>query len=475
MKDNIMKQVSRYMVIALLLISSLSLGAQTLRTSYFLENSTLRHTLNPSFASQQGYIGIPLISSIGLDFQSNMAIKNFFYPLNNGKMGTFLHPEVSADKFLSTLNPQSYLSGKISYDIVNLGFATGKSSFWTVDLGLRVDVNSNIPDAFFKFLKQGMTSNQTNYLIKDLSVAQDAYMQLSLGYSQALPFLEGLRVGGRVKFLVAVDHALINLDQLDLNLGEDAWLIASSATATIMGKGLEFVKDDNGSIKSITMEPSKLGIGGFGFGVDLGASYRLSLGTPVDGLTASISVSDLGLISYPATAIRRAKAASNTTYTGFQNVDISNLTIDQEINKLKESLFAIADFKEVTGISQSETTKLNATLYAGLSYPFLNDKMNVGLLYTGKFLPFKTLNELTFSYSYLPARWFSATVSYSMLNTYSSFGWLLNFTPKSGVNFFIGSDYIPLLFSKQFIPIDPLFITLQAGLSIPIGKSKIKK
>ncbi len=474
MKYTIMKQVSRYIATALLLITSLSLGAQTLRTSYFLENSTLRHTLNPSFAPRQGYLGFPLISTIGLDIQSNMAVKNFFYPLNNGKMGTFLHPDVSADTFLSTLSPETFLSGRVNYDLFNLGFATGKSSFWSIDLGIRVNVNSNIPDEFFKFLKLGMTSDQTKYQIKDLSVVQNAYAQLSLGYSQALPFLEGLRVGGRVKFLVAVDNLQVNLDNLDLTLGTNEWIIASSATATLMGKGVEFEKDANGSVKSIKMNPSDLGIGGFGFGVDLGASYRLSLGTPVDGLTASLSVSDLGLISFPATAIRRANATSNTTYTGFQNVNISNLTIDQEIENLKNSLFAIVDFKEVSGISQSEVSKLNATLYAGLSYPFLKEKMNIGLLYTGRFLPFKTINELTLSYSYLPAKWFSATLSYSMINTYTSFGWLLNFTPKSGINFFIGSDYMPLRFSKQLIPIDPLFATFQAGLSIPIGKSKTK-
>lgn len=59
-------------------------------------------------------------------------------------------------------------------------------------------------------------------------------------------------------------------------------------------KGLE-LKEEEGKdyVTDFDFDSGKLGIAGYGFGIDLGASYKI-----LDNLTVSASVLDLGFISW---------------------------------------------------------------------------------------------------------------------------------------------------------------------------------
>ena len=51
-----MKTMKRFMMLALVAVSTLALSAQQVNTLYFLENAPMRHTINPSFQPvSQGY------------------------------------------------------------------------------------------------------------------------------------------------------------------------------------------------------------------------------------------------------------------------------------------------------------------------------------------------------------------------------------------------------------------------------------
>ena len=82
--------------------------------------------------------------------------------------------------------------------------------------------------------------------------------------------------------------------------------------------------------------------------------------------------------------------------------------------------------------------------YAGVEVPFLWRRMSVGLLYSGRLSHSYYRQELTASYNLKPLKWLSLGLNYSFLNTARTAGFILELTPRSGVNFHIGCDYLPL-------------------------------
>ena len=82
----------------------------------------------------------------------------------------------------------------------------------------------------------------------------------------------------------------------------------------------------------------------------------------------------------------------------------------------------------------------------------------------------KMINDLTVSYNLNPCKWFNFGLNWSFLNSYKTMGWIIEFTPKKGVDFFIGSDYTFFeVMPKVFLPVDKLWVNARFGLSFMIG------
>jgi len=102
--------------------------------------------------------------------------------------------------------------------------------------------------------------------------------------------------------------------------------------------------------------------------------------------------------------------------------------------------------------------------------------MNVGLLYSARFGRFRTENELTIAWNYAPVRSFDIALSYSLLKTHSTIGWLITFVPKKGIGIFLGSDYTPLNYTalniegiKLPVPAKEVMLDVNFGLTISLG------
>jgi hypothetical protein len=72
-----------------------------------------------------------------------------------------------------------------------------------------------------------------------------------------------------------------------------------------------------------------------------------------------------------------------------------------------------------------------------------------------------------------PAKWFALGVNYSFLNTARTIGGILEFTPKAGLNFFLGFDYLPLAYtSAPMISEDiPKFLSDMGFTGMPLPLS----
>ncbi len=467
-----MKTISRHILAAALLVLPVLVQAQDFNTGYFSKSYNLGDRINPAFAPRHSYIGFPALAGINVNLNSSLGISNILYPLESGRLGLFLHPEVPADVAMKSLKRNNKLDFSLDYDLLSAGWYTGKDTFWTLSVGLRVEECTNIPKDLFAFFKQGMTSDVSEYNIAGLSIRDNVYGRVSLGFSSELDRLvKGLRIGARASFLAGINSSHLHIDNARITMGTTRWEVNTKASGVLMGKGIGLTTDGNGVVNGFDIDPlGMLGLNGMGASLDIGVDYTLSEGTFFDGLRISLSALDLGFIDYDAN-VRRLKSAGNAVYSGFADIDLSNADFSGQLNAFKDDLLAMAQFTE-DDAQASSMTFLGPKLKAGVQMPFLKGLMSLGVLYTHRFGKTYSMDELTVAYNIAPAKCFDFTVSYSMLNTFSSIGFLLNFSPRRGLNLFIGGDYIPLRYTPEFIPVDQLCANLQFGIAFPFGQFK---
>lgn len=186
---------------------------------------------------------------------------------------------------------------------------------------------------------------------------------------------------------------------------------------------------------------------GTGFGIDLGASYKVW-----DNLTVSAAVLDLGFINWKGseTKVASTEQQFNVTpdnYQDFVNGDF--LSMDR------------FNLKENTEPAENVKKKLASTILLAGEYALLNNKLSVGAMYTSRFVQPKTLNELTFSATLRPSNALNLAVSYSPIQAAGkSLGVALKLGPL-----FVGTDY--MFFGKNSRSVNAFF-----GFSFPMGGKK---
>lgn len=464
------------------LMLSMSANAQYLRSSYFMEGASSRLQLNPGLQPTRGYFNIPVIGSLNVGASSNvLGVEDIKDILDSGD-NLF-----SNDKLYSRLKDENHLNVNLNTDILSFGWYKGKG-FWSVNVGLRLDVDASLQKNMFEYLRQvnefsGINTisdlKQLNGGFQNTDVNVNSWMEVGLGYSH--PVTDKLTVGGRMKVLLGVakaqlkvnnykfdaqyDNTLANLTPEQINeriqngtlnpnteLGRASYTADAYVSTTMKGGGLEY--DQDGMISGFDFAGENAGVAGMGLGVDLGASYKI-----LDNLTVSASVLDLGYIKWKGS--ETTLATTNVTET--EKITASNY---QEIaDKYSNSDFLDMDrfnLKQEEGMSiGSEKKKLAATVVLAGEYALLNNMVSVGAIYTSRFVQPKTMNELTLSATVRPKNWFNAAVSYSpILASGKSFGLALKLGPV-----FVGTDY--MFFGKNSKSVNAFL-----GISCPMGKKK---
>ena len=445
----------RIWLVAGSLLLGMTVHAQYLRTSYFMEGTSSRLELNPGLQPMRGYFNIPVLGSFNVGTSSNvLGINDIVDVLDSGE-DIFLN-----DDLYSRLKSDNRLNVNLKTDVLSFGWYAGKG-FWNVNVGLRADVGASIPQSMFEYLRRVNNTEDINGSFSNMNFNLNAYAEIGLGYSRQIT--EKLSVGGRVKVLLGiaraemavdnfdiyVDDALTNGDYTELNPYQTygSATVNARVSTTMKGGGLSF-DEATGQIDGFDIDGSNFGIAGAGFGIDLGASYKVW-----DNLTVSAAVLDLGFIKWKegeTTVAAPANGSFEVTGSNYQDfLDGDFLSMDR---------FNFVQDKEAA--EDTKTTLASTILLAG-EYGLLDNKLSVGAIYTARFAEPKTLNELTFSATYRPKNWFNIAASYSPIQAGGkSFGLAL----KLGA-LFLGTDYMYFGNSSKAVN---AFI----GLSIPLGKSR---
>lgn len=323
-------------VFFMMLVCTLSANAQFLRTSYFMEGTHYRQQLNPALTPTKGYFNLPVIGAVNATVGStSLGYQDIIDIIDDGD-DFYTKPD-----FMNRLKDNNKLNVNFSTEILSAGWYKGKN-FWSFNIGLRTDIGANLTKNMFTFLNEMETVEEnwrnSNYDISGQQLNINAYTEIGLGLSRQIN--SRLTVGARVKALLGIGNMELKLNRVAMsaNLPSDQqinqWSSESywnsmtpsqaaqaaqelkdkfnnyHANLTVGAelkssfKGLELQEEEGKDyVTDFDFDSGKLGIAGYGFGIDLGASYKI-----LDNLTVSASVLDLGFISWSKSSTKIASA-----------------------------------------------------------------------------------------------------------------------------------------------------------------------
>ncbi|MBR5855991.1 MAG: hypothetical protein IKY70_01800 [Bacteroidales bacterium] len=447
--------MKRICLILLGVLSVIAVNAQN-PTTYFMEGSQFRMQWNPAFAPDRGYLNIPLVGNMQTHITGNISLDELVFA-QDGELYSIFNGAVPATTALAGLEDMNKLGTEFNYGYVGFGFYTGKEkkNFLSVDISTKVKGATELPYSLFDFMKNGNSAN-----IAGMRLGLDIYSEVSLSYS--FPLLEKLYLGVRGKLIMGMTRMEVVFDKFDAVMGEDKWYADVVGKMRIAGLQLPVEYNDRG--EAVYSFEEEFGIkvpAGYGVGLDLGVTYDV-----MENLQLSASINDIGFMSWSKSATSVGQVDRIIAFEGVK-VDESGNTTSPELD-LDEIEFKVVE-------SDSKATSLFTSFNVGGEYDFLDNRIGVGLFYTGKLATYKFYHNVTASANFRPLKWLHLSGSYSFLNNKASaVGLALNICPGF-INLFAATDILLSKKTPQWVPIEQSNMNFSFGLGVPIGKRGERK
>ncbi|MBR2113989.1 MAG: hypothetical protein IJ929_04895 [Prevotella sp.] len=448
-----MKQ-KKIILVATLLLSVVTATAQSLNSAYFTDGYNFRHTMNPAYGNNQDYVSIPALGNINVRTQGNFGydaiIKNNPNPYGNKTMTTFLNPYIDASTALEDFaSGNNRVIGNVGITILSAGFKAW-GGYNTIEINSKTSFGVSLPYELFEFAKN--TGNK-NYDIGDINAGALSYVEIAFGHSRQLT--DQLRAGAKLKVLLGVGRADVKMEDVKAQLTDaNQWLISANAQADVSLKGFTYKQKDKeykqkpGTYKYVNdVDVDGAGVGGFGLGIDLGATYKLN-----DDWNFSAALLDLGFISW-SNDMQARNMSKEFVFDGFHDVDVTRHGgMRDASDKYSDQLAEFANLQD-QGDQGGRTTGIGTTLNVGAEYTLpMYRQLSFGLLSSTRFQGEYSWTEARLSANWEPLNWLDGGMSLGVGSFGASAGWLVNIHPK-GFNFFIGMDHILGKQSKEFIPL----------------------
>lgn len=466
-----MKKSLRYMAAALTMAAAiLPTSAQELRTSYFMETSNYRHQMNPALLDSP-YVGL-FFSNINIGMTGNIGAKQFIFDTNglsgytgNYRYTTFMDPSVDAATFLNKLHDKNRFDLYLNYNLFSVGFkAWGGVNL--LELNLRSNTNLTLPKGLFEFAKTA--GEKEHYEFGGLGMRSQNYMELALGHSRDIN--KQWRVGGKLKFLIGAAYADFTADNVTLDMTEDAWRIQSNAQMKASLLKSDVIHEDpsknsaDGRPRVKELDNFGFSLPGFGMALDLGVTYK-----PIENLTLSAAITDLGFISWKNT--HHASSQGDYTFDGFNNIYIGSdkdqtEDIDDQFDQIGDDLEEM--FSVYDDGTKTATQALAATLNVGAEYKLpAYDKLKFGFLYTSRIHGKYSWHQGMLNVGVRPVKWFECNVNGAVTSTGVTAGGMLSLKAPH-FNFYIAADRFFSKMGKQGVPLNSSNGNITFGMTFPL-------
>ena len=441
--------------IALLCFISVGLNAQQINSLYFLDNSPLRHTYNPSFQPVSNfYFGIPALSNIKFGFESDLpTYKNAGFDL-----GHVFDMETDKTRLLSALRPYSSFNSNLQLTLLDVGFRYN-SNYWTFTVSEKAEFNSLLPKSVFDILLSGFELvDGFSADMTGLDFKFNTYTETALGYSRAVSDKFGF--GAKLKLLYGNNYFSVLANQTNINVNNEN--VSAVADVSVVKSSAYGLNDQFGLVDPANffdyLKPQ-----GLGGAVDLGVNYK-----PLKFIELALSVSDLGMMRW--SRVKSIDYAMN--YSFDENDGNTWLANHPGFTEVPQDSI-IADLKNNLSTTRSDLSpfdnylspKMNVSAEVGL----LKNKLSLGLLSRSMLRDQSLIHELTAAFNMRPSEWLNLGFSYSITNGNMSnigFGGSIR---AGKLNIFLSADYLPVKYVsmdlQQFNPAIP-------AINIPLGYDK---
>ena len=447
--------MKKCIITMLLSLVALGASAQTiLKSSYFVDGVMMRHKLNPAFMGESGYFAMPFLGGLDINVKSNLSLDKIFYPLENGNLGLFLHPEVDRELARSSFDENNLINQNLSMSILSTGFyAFG--GYNTIDFSVRESLNVNLSGSLFDFLLGGEPDATSVFQMGGNTVDLTVYTELAVGHAHKIN--DNLTVGAKLKYLAGAGDAHVAIDRLSLTSRSDMLAIDAAASGQMSALGLPL----NGKPSEMELDFLDMSIpAGGGFAVDLGATYKL------DNFDFSFALNDLGSIGWNNAS--GVDMSANVEFGGFPELDLKDFegSTSGTVDDLEKELDTLVE-PEFVPINNYKTT-ICPTMNIAAEYSFFDNQLSAGLL-SSTYFSSNVVTDFMLAATYSPTNWFSFALTGTTTTLGATYwGWVMSLSP-SWINFYIGSDSMFAKVTPQGIPLSTSNLNLSFGLSFPFG------
>ena len=496
-----MKAHIKHILLAVVCAWSAGISAQHVNTMYFLENTPMRHTLNPAFQPvSKGYFSLPVVGYMSLwAGNNNLSLADLIYvnPNNPNQTITALHPEADRNALLDKLGRNTILHMDANINLLAFGHRVREKGYWSVGITERIDLGAHLPEGLFQFaLGGGMQDIEggLNHIdLSGLNVGSSVYTEIALGYSHEIN--ERWCVGGKLKVLLGSMYLGTDTKSLGIDASIDEWRLNGEMDVTMAAPvdfaainraesindlremGLSTILGLNGDATGIASFLPLLKPSGLGAAVDLGVTYK-----PLKFMQVTAAITDLGFIRWNNS--NRTTMTIDTTFTGAGEFNYNDFVVDGQfstdslVNTVVGNALGVLQSAHMSMTDEKFNSLLNMKLNIGVDFNFLNNLIGVGVLSRTKIVNRKAQEEVTVGVAVRPFNWLNVALSYSLIDNghYSNFGAGLSIMPIDGLNLTVAADYIPTFYTQGTpLPYHIKGVNAAIGLTFVWGTNSKKK
>lgn len=444
---------------ALILITGLSVSAQTETTLPYMRGLYQSNFINPAFMPEyQVVIGLPVVNNLG--FNAHLVNLDARMVMNNIDTSGLLDL-TGLQKSMKDGNAFG-LNFTYNTDLLYVGFPI-KGFF--VGIGAGTSLNTSI--ALSKDLINGsifVRGKDVDFSGSNLQLMSYSNINFSIAKE-----LRKFTVGARFKYLIG--HAYFGINDLAMSTrtGSDVpYPITLKASGSVITSGFPVLVNELGGrtftdaerkmppVEQLISELSN----NSGWGLDFGLTYQ-----PFTRLELFASVIDLGSITWKHRTYEYELKSVERTFSGF---DYSLINSVEDRDRYLDSLTNIlgaAQFSESPFVTQLPTR-----LFTGMNFT-LGQSDKVGLMFQGQNFPTGFYTALTANYSHTIGRFWQLVVNYSLYD-FDEYGIGFGTTMKLGpFQLFFVQDNIMTMFS----PTTARSLYFRTGFNLVYGDTKKKR
>ncbi len=477
-----MNQKKTSLILLILIMATLGVTAQS-NTMYYLTGAPQSYRLNPATQPQcRFFLGLPVVNSFYMEtYNTSFGITDMLW--NDPETGQVIYPfhsDAALDEFLGMLDDENTLSLDLAISPISMGLGI-KEMYFTFDITFKIDQGLYYPSDFFPVFIPRIPDGST-FDFSSLGFQVTSYVEYAFGVSRK--FMDDmLQVGIRPKLITGIGTISSTDNNITLDASTDIYELNSQMELQICAPGFILPLDEEGdfdlsegfifdSTLSSVSDYRKLFMTNKGLGVDIGVHVK-----PIEGLTLSASLIDLGYIKWKE-YVHTLTLEGSVEFNGI-DIQTDSDTSDFAENLL-DSITNSFDFHTTSG--EPFKTSLEPKLFIGGSYALL-PKLDVGLLSRFDFTKSGTKANVMIHANWHPSSAFNLTANYSPFGgRASTFG--LGFAVRGGpISFYTVADYRAFRYNLYKYESIPVFLApsnrhrfnIQIGFNLVFGCNMKKR